>query len=45
LSKSKMPPQQHDRLLDVTDDGLCFGAHDGSIQWVKIAGDRELLRI
>jgi hypothetical protein len=23
-----MPPQQPDRLLDVIDDGLGFGAHD-----------------
>jgi hypothetical protein len=24
-----MPPQQHDRLLDLIDDALDFGAHDG----------------
>jgi hypothetical protein len=23
-----MPPQQHDRLLDLIDDVLDFGAHD-----------------
>jgi hypothetical protein len=28
LSTSKMPPQQPDRLLDLGDDGLDFGAHD-----------------
>jgi hypothetical protein len=27
LSKSKVPPQQPDRLLDVGNDVLCFGAH------------------
>jgi hypothetical protein len=27
LSTSKMPPQQPDRLLDVLDDRLRFGAH------------------
>jgi hypothetical protein len=27
LSTSKMPPQQPDRLLDVFDDRLDFGAH------------------
>jgi hypothetical protein len=27
-SKSKMPPQQPDRPLDVLDDLLGFGAHD-----------------
>ena len=32
LSKSKMPPQQPDRLLDVIDDGLGFRAHGMSIQ-------------
>jgi hypothetical protein len=29
LSTSKMPPQQPDRLLDVTDNGFDFCAHDG----------------
>jgi hypothetical protein len=29
LSTSKMPPQQPDRLLDVTDDGFDFCTHDG----------------
>jgi len=28
LSKSKVPPQQPDRLLDVGDHGLHFSAHD-----------------
>jgi hypothetical protein len=28
LSTSKMPPQQHDRLLDLIDDALDFRAHD-----------------
>jgi hypothetical protein len=28
LSTSKMPPQQHDRLLDLIDDALGFRAHD-----------------
>jgi hypothetical protein len=27
LSKSKMPPQQPNGLLDVIDNGLDFGAH------------------
>jgi hypothetical protein len=27
LSTSKMPPQQAERLLDLVDDGLDFGAH------------------
>src|SRR5690348_4468452 len=30
LSTSKMPPQQPDGLLDIIDDGLDFGAHDGT---------------
>ena len=31
LSKSKMPPQQPDRLLDVFDDALGFGAHGSAV--------------
>jgi len=27
VSTSKMPPQQPDRLLDVFNEVLCFGAH------------------
>src|ERR1700687_2835973 len=30
LSQSKMPPQQGDRLLDLFDVALHFGAHDES---------------
>jgi len=30
LSTSKMPPQQPDRLLDLGNDGLDFGAHGGN---------------
>jgi hypothetical protein len=31
-STSKVPPQQFQRLLDLGDDGLRFGAHgDGSV--------------
>src|SRR5689334_18061503 len=30
LSTSKMPPQQPNRLLDFIDNGLDFGAHDGT---------------
>jgi hypothetical protein len=33
LSKSKMPPQQPDRLLDLVDDRLDFRAH------VRLPGD------
>jgi hypothetical protein len=28
LSTSKMPPQQHDRLLDLIDEAQDFRAHD-----------------
>jgi hypothetical protein len=30
LSKSKMPPQQRDRLLDIVDELLDFRAHECS---------------
>src|ERR1043165_8885720 len=35
LSTSKMPPQQPDRLLDVIDDLLDFGAHCHSLAFGK----------
>jgi hypothetical protein len=34
-----MPPQQPERLLDLVNDGLDFGAHDGSWKGSDSAGD------
>ena len=37
LSKSKMPPQQPDRLLDLVDKGLDFRAHGvRRFQWSDV---------
>jgi hypothetical protein len=36
-----MPPQQHERLLDLGDDGLDFGAHiRRQISGVRLSGVR-----
>jgi hypothetical protein len=34
-----MPPQQHDRLLDLVDDVLGFRAHDAFLRGLKAALD------
>src|SRR5262249_56202886 len=38
LSKSKMPPQQSDRLLDLVDDILNFRAHRSPARRAPMAG-------
>jgi hypothetical protein len=35
-----MPPQQHDRLLDLIDDALNFGAHE----YLPMAADCRLFQ-
>jgi hypothetical protein len=40
-STSKMPPQQHDRLLDLIDDILDFRAHDVFHWWPQECGELE----